>query len=317
MRGSQRLWPAAPIPAGGRRRPDEGVPRARLDSLRLRAAAGAAPPRVDGLPPRAARALAVAVAAGAPLVPALDAAEEGVRRHADRRRAVGVATAQSRTVIAGLLGAPILLLPALAGILDLDVAGFYATPAGLVVAGVTAGLLTAGLIWVRWLLARVGRALRPQPTGAAVGWWAHRRRPPRSPSGGMDEVVDLTATAMSGGLGAAAALRIVADHREDLGPGLRRLAVAIDLNRTRDDLPADIERLGRLLVDAAHLGAPSVPALRDLARRLREDAHARALAEAGRLPVRLTFPAALCLLPASLLVVGAPLVASGLAAAGV
>lgn len=297
MRGWTRLRSLAPPPARRGTDTEGGSSRARLDDLRLRAVAGVAPSRIDGLPPRAARSLAVAVEAGAPLVSALDAAEEGVRRHADLRRAVAATTAQSRTVIGGLLGAPVLFLPALSGMLDLDVAAFYATAPGRAVAGIGTGLLAAGLAWVRWLLLRVGRGPRGGP-----------RR--------TDEVVDLTATAMSGGLGAAAALRLVADHREDLGAPLRRLALAIDLDRAPDALPADVHRLGQLLVDASRLGAPSIPALRDLARRLREDAPGRALAEAGRLPARLTFPTVLCLLPASVLVVGAPLVASGLAAAG-
>jgi hypothetical protein len=50
-------------------------------------------------------------------------------------------------------------------------------------------------------------------------------------------------------------------------------------------------------------------------RDLRADDLARVLAAAERLPAQLTFPTALCLLPATLLLVGAPIVHAGLAAA--
>lgn len=282
---------------------DAGPPRIRLDRLRLRAMAGAAPPEVAGLPPRARRALRVAVVTGSPLVPALDAVEAALRDGDDRRRAVSVATAQSRTVAAGLLVIPVVMLPVLSGVLGLDVVAFYAGRTGLAVAGVSAVLGTLGGAWTRWLLRRVEGTARTGP-GRTAGDIAD------------DEVVDLTATAVAGGLGAAAALRLVAEECPDLAGPLRSLALRIDLDRLPEGAPTGPARLAPLLVEARDLGAPVVPALRDLAGRLRADAHADALAAAARLPAHLTFPAVLCLLPAGLLLVGAPLVASGLDAAG-
>ncbi len=64
------------------------------------------------------------------------------------------------------------------------------------------------------------------------------------------------------------------------------------------------------------VGAPVGPALRRLAADVRADELARVLAAAERLPVRLTFPTALCLLPGTLLLIGAPIVSAGLGAVG-
>lgn len=292
-------WAAGAGPMTTDAATEAGSARTRLDRLRLRAMAGAAPPEVADLPPRARRALRVAVTTGSPLVPALDAVEAALRDAEGCRRAVTVATAQSRTVAAGLLVIPVVMLVVLSGALDLDVVGFYTGATGLTVVGVSAGLGVAGGAWTRWLLRRVERTART---------W--RGRTPD------DEVVDLTATAVAGGLGAAAALRLVAEELPDLAGPLRSLALRVDLDRLPDDEPTGPARLGPLLVEARDLGAPVVVALRDLAGRLRADAHADALAAAARLPAHLTFPAVLCLLPAGLLLVGAPLVASGLDAAG-
>ena len=67
-----------------------------------------------------------------------------------------------------------------------------------------------------------------------------------------------------------------------------------------------------MLRAATDVGAPVAPALRRLAGELRADERARVLAAAERLPAQLTFPTALALLPATLLLVGAPIVQVGL-----
>ncbi len=81
--------------------------------------------------------------------------------------------------------------------------------------------------------------------------------------------------------------------------------------------PADpLHRLAVLLAAAERMGAPVAPSVRHLARELRADDLARVLAAAERLPAQLTFPTALCLLPATVLLIGAPIVQTGLSAAG-
>jgi hypothetical protein len=62
------------------------------------------------------------------------------------------------------------------------------------------------------------------------------------------------------------------------------------------------------------VGAPVGPVLRRLARDLRADELARVLAAAERLPAQLTVPATLLLLPASVLLIAAPLLDAGLRA---
>ena len=77
-----------------------------------------------------------------------------------------------------------------------------------------------------------------------------------------------------------------------------------------------LHRLAVLLAAAERVGAPVAPSVRHLARELRADDLARVLAAAERLPAQLTFPTALCLLPATVLLIGAPIVQTGLSAAG-
>lgn len=175
--------------------------------------------------------------------------------------------------------------------------------------------------------------------GVVVGLLALRLagRPPPVVAG-VDEAVDLTATSLAGGVAPSEALRTAADHLPELAPPLRRLA--LDLELGLDARPADpplpgvsgrggaagtrrvdperdpFDRLRSVLVASVDVGAPVVPTLRRLARDLRAEDLARVLAAAERLPAQLTFPTALCLLPATLLLIGAPIVHAGLAAAG-
>ena len=71
-----------------------------------------------------------------------------------------------------------------------------------------------------------------------------------------------------------------------------------------------------MVADARDAGGPLGPALRSLAAHVRADRGAARHQQAMRLPARLTFPTALCLLPATVLAIGAPIVASGLSAVG-
>lgn len=137
---------------------------------------------------------------------------------------------------------------------------------------------------------------------------------------GVDEAADLAATALAGGVSVPEALRIAADELDVLAPRLRRLAFGLELGVPaevlRANAPDDIDRMFAVLSTAEDVGAPAVPTLRRLAKELRADELARVLAAAERLPAQLTFPTALCLLPATVLLIGAPIVHTGVEAAG-
>lgn len=307
-----------------------------VELARLRLAQGGDATAVPGLSERARRAVTLAVASGADVRAGLDAvaAAEADRRRA--RRALDVALAQSRAVAGGLLAAPVLFVPLLGGVLDADLVGFYTQPVGWLVGGVVALLLTGGALAVVGLLRRARRALVPGPgprprrgtaTAAAlavgwlVAWWAAPltwllvagRRGPALPAE-VDEVADLLATALAGGAAPAEAVREVARLRADLADALARLAFDLDQGRAVDEgLEAPLDRIAALLHTAADRGVPVEEGLRRLAADLRADDLARALAAAERLPVHLTFPTALALLPAVLLAIGAPVVHAGLA----
>ena len=278
------------------------------DRARLRLAAGAPLGPDEELTPRVARALAVAREVGAPLLPALDAAAAAEDDAARAVRAVGVATAQARTVAAGLVVAPVLLVPVIGRLAGADVVAFYAGGPGRAVLAVGAILLTTGGLVARAL---VGRARRAGASG---------------PDAGLEEAVELVATALGGATGPATALRTVAAH-VDGPPGrhaplLRTLALELDLGlaggRAAGGRAAawggGAGRLHDALGLSAEVGAPVGPVLRRLARDLRADELARVLAAAERLPAQLTVPATLLLLPASVLLIAAPLLDAGLRA---
>lgn len=263
----------------------------RLAEVRARLLAGL-PVRPYGLEGRAGRALELAQEAGAPAVPALDAAASAVAAETTRDRLLAAATAQARAVFLGMAAIPVLALPALGGVLGRPLWTFYLTPAGAVVGIVGVGLVALGLAVGRLLVRRAGR------TGP-----------------GHDEVADLAAVALTGGVPASAALRLVAEHLPSDAALLRRAAAGLELGRAAD-VPGDLGRIMATLDLSTRYGTPAAPALRRLADDLRADGLARVRAAAERLPAQLAFPTALCHLPATLLLVGAPLLATGLAVAG-
>ncbi|MTV24894.1 type II secretion system F family protein [Nitriliruptoraceae bacterium ZYF776] len=311
--------------------------RSPLDQLRLRVAAGAAAGSADDLDERAQRVLRVARDTGAPLLAALDgaAAAEGDRHEAEQ--AVEVAAAQAKIVAWGLVGAPVVLVPALGRLLGLDLVGYYSSPIGIATAVLAVVLLATGALLVRRLIARVGAPPRPTSSGGVlpalvagvlVGAVVHlvlapvvtvavtalRRRRPDPPAVGLDEAIDLVATAIGGGCGLPGALRAAADELPHLATPLRRLAFDLELGRVpdADELPAGFDRLLDVLTTATAVGAPVGPTLRRIAADVRSDELARVLAAAQRLPAQLIFPTALFLLPATLVAVGAPIVSAGL-----
>ena len=315
--------------------------------LRLRVAAGMDADDLQDLSPRLRRLVTVSRQVGAPVAAALDAglaAEEDERRC---QRAIAVASSQTRVVAGGLLIAPLVLVPGLGRLLGADLLGFYRSGVGLLVLAAGAGLLALGAAIVVGLLRRVGRPSSVSGRRASrsllviavgvLGWWlvgpaaavpaatvgwlmargtATAPDPPR-----IEEAVELIATAHGGGVSSAQALRLAAEQLPDVATDLHRLAFDLEVGSV-DACPADASdtsALGRLVavLTAAHdIGAPVAPTLRRLAADLRADELARVLAAAERLPAQLTFPSALCLLPGTVLLVGAPIVQAGLAAAG-
>ncbi len=312
---------------------------AALARLRLRVAAGARPDRLDGLPADVRPAVEVADHVGAALLPALDAATEAHRHRRAVTRQVHTATAPARTVGAGLVLLPVLAVPALAGLLDVDLVGFYTTGAGTVVGAIALVLWAAGALGIAGLVARAGAdPAPPGPTprvviAGTIGWllvgpWlavlaavvarATFRAPPPAPHARLADACDLTAAALSAGVAVPTALREAAPHVPELADDLRRLAWQVELGRlspgaSRGTVPGSCTRLAEVLADGLDAGGPLVPALRALGREVRADRGAAAESAALRLPARLTFPTALLLLPATVLAIGAPIVLTGLA----
>jgi Flp pilus assembly protein TadB len=320
--------------------------------LRLRVAAGLAVDDLQELSPRLRRLVAVAIRVGAPVADALDAglaAEEDERR---AQRAIAIASSQTRMVAGGLLVAPLLLVPGLGRLLGADLLGFYRSPIGLAVLAAGLGLLGLGAAIVVGLLRRVGRPpsrrgrtmahLARAAAVAVLAWWAvgpvaaapaativwlvGRRSEAEHDPPQVEEAVELVATAQSGGTSTAQALRLAAEQLPGLARPLNRLAFDLEfgVGRGGPDVPEGaggravpaLDRFAAVLTAANDVGAPVAPTLRRLAAELRADELARVLAAAERLPAQLTFPTALCLLPGTVLLVGAPIVQAGLAAVG-
>lgn len=309
---------------------------AAVEAARLHALAGA--PRPAGLPPRAERALGVAAEVGAPPVEALDAVLAAIADERRRVRSVSVATAQAHAVALGLVAVPLAAAPALSWLVGIDLLGFYRGPSGRLTLLAAASLLAVGFWWMRRAIQRVGNPVRERtgpPTwlaalalAVAAAWRPVaalavlvvlavrlRRQVHVGALDRLDEIADLTATALRGGIAAPAALRLVGARLEGLEPALRRLAFALEVGAEVDP-PPGLDRLASLLETARLHGAPVHDALRRLAADVRAERLARALADAERLPVRLAFPTVLCLLPAGALLVGAPLLVGGLTTSG-
>jgi len=269
--------------------------RTDTDRVRLHLLAGASLTADLRLSERVQRAVAVATEVGAPLLAAVEAAAEAEDDDARAVRAVEVSTAQARTVARGLTLAPLVLVPVIGRLAGVDVLAFYREGIGrtVLIAGVL--LLVAGGLLARLIIVRAGR---------------------RDRDADLEEVAELVASALSGGSGSAAALRAVAGIVPHHARRLRRLALDIDLGVHRPangDEPPAFVRLREVLTTSGEVGAPAAPTLRHLARDLRAAELARLMAAAERLPAQLTVPTTLLLLPVTLLLVGAPIVASGLA----
>lgn len=255
-----------------------------------------APPDLGGLSARSQRALSLAAAVGAPVLPALAAAGAASSQQLELTRALDVATAQSRLVGRGLAVLPLVMVPALDVLVGLPLLAFYLTPIGRAVGAMGLGLLAAGSVVAAGMTRRV--PARPRRDGPAPA----------------DEAADLLAGALRAGLPAGVAARAVADVLPDEASALREGALALEHGRpVREGTPVS-EALD-LLDLAERLGAPAAEELRSLATEQRAREQARVRGRAERLAAQLTVPSVLLLLPATVLLVGAPIVAAGLAAA--
>ena len=311
----------------------DAIERVRI--LRMEVAAGRPPDDLGGLAGETGAALAIAEAVGAPLLPVLDGVASGLRAERDIAHAVGAAAAPARLVAVALTMLPIVAVPMLGRLTGADLLAFYASPPGMVVAAVGGCLWLAGVVMtvmiargtqrrgadpnrvsrVPALLAGLAAAALVGPlVGILVGIAvAVLRRPAGTPvDPSLATVCEVVAAAMSAGVGPAAAVRHAAGRLAGPRGDLLRLAMHLDVDR--DPSVPSLQPLADVLRTTTRLGSPAVPALHELAAQLRADRLAAALADAQRLPARLTFPAALCLLPATVLLVGAPIVAEGLGA---
>lgn len=246
--------------------------------------------------PRMRRLIAVAEETGAAVGPAVAGLIAAEHDRDDLRRAVKVATAQARAVAGLLVATPFVLVPGLSSLTGMDAVAFYASGAGRPIGLAGVGLVGAGLVTIVLMIMRVGRV-----DGSGR----------RSTSVDADEVAELVATALSSGMPLPLALRAVGEVAGAHGRALVATAMAIELD-LGDPSDDDHDPLTVLVLEGWRLGAPLVPVLRRHATSQRADQRARVLARIERLPVLLAVPTALCLLPGTVLLVGAPIVHVGL-----
>lgn len=262
-----------------------------LDAAVARAEAGL-PVAVDSLSPRAGRAVALATDLGAPRVAALRAAAVVERDAEQLRRAVRVASAEGRSVARALVLLPPVVGPTAALLVADEPFAVWSTPGGRVVLLLALLLWACGAALVRLL---VRRALRPGRTSG------------HAPD---DELLDLTAVALGAGLGLPDAVRAAA---RVLGQDHGAVALWLELG-ARGAPPVGWHEHGPLLADARRDGTALVGLVGALAATVRRDRQQQALERAARLGPRLTVPTTLLLLPAAVLVVGAPLLHGALTA---
>jgi tight adherence protein B len=280
----ERAWSQLAPPGGRPRRGERAVPAlvrrvaagagsaplgtrivvAATEAPALGAAAGGA---ADGATARSWCALAagleVADRTGAPLARSLGRLADSLVDVARVRRDAGTAlagpVATSRTVL--LMPGAGLLLAAGLGFDPLRI--LLTTVPGMACLVVGSSLVVVGWRWNRSLVIRAT---------------------PREPAPGL--VLDLVATAMSGGASVPRAVAVVrrAWERAGLGAG------------------GDLDAVGTVVDAAARSGAPVAVLLRSEAERIRRDSATGAERAAARLAARLMLPLGVCILPAFLAV---------------
>lgn len=243
-----------------------------LARLRLCVASGR-PPDVRHLGGTAAAAVDVAMRLGAPLDPVLDAVTDAARADREVADEIGAALAPVRSVAMALAALPLVLVPLLGRLVDMDLAGFYATSMGRLV-GLVVGLLwLVGVMGVAAVVRSAGRtggrgglvpvavgvgaALIVHPlVGLVIGVVMWRRRPPAAVRG-LAPCLELAAIATSAGLPLGMALREAAAVAGPPGDVPARGSVAASRGSWRRRSPEpDLSSALRRLAMQIDLGRP-------------------------------------------------------------
>jgi len=245
-------------------------------------------------------AISAATASGSAVSPALNRAEQVLRRRADQRREITVASASARMSAMVLTVLPLVVL-GVAAIASATVRAYATSTAGRLTIGI--GMLLAG-----------------------TGWWWIRRLTDTRRVENDDELLDALEdmiVRVSAGMSLLSAVRHTASTTTGLtGDALRDIvrrcdegeliADAIDAlpGTCGDDIAVAIGSLATAQRTGTALSSALVDATDDIAR-IRDSttrAHIRTL------PVRLTAPLAVCVLPAFIAVALVPTVAAALTA---
>ena len=144
---------------------------------------------------------------------------------------------------------------------------------------------------------------------------------------GLPDALDLLVICAQAGLGLEAAIARVAEEIAPAHPAIarelettsRELQITAESRLALDSLARrtgldSLRRLAATLTQSLHYGTPLVAALRGLSAELRQEALTRFEERAARLPVMLTLPMVVFILPCVFIVVGGPAVLQILAA---
>ena len=149
-----------------------------------------------------------------------------------------------------------------------------------------------------------GRAMAPR--------WARLSRPARAESSRIDHLGQVLFVALSAGLSVAAALDFAAD---EVGPAAGGEVRSVLRNARYQGLAVALAgadgtagRLFAVLAGAQLTGASAVKAMASFVDEERRDRRARAVEAAQRLPIKLTVPLALLILPGFVLLTFGPTV---------
>lgn len=294
------------------------------------------------------RGLAVADHAGAGGLAAAGRAASAAAAHAAVVRLVGVRTAQARGTAAALTWIPAIVALLLA-LLDPGAAVFWGSRPGLLAGTVGLGLLAGARVWSRRLVRAALDARRPpdQPrrrravhallaiaaaaglatlspvlvVPGALGVVVAVRRagapspPPSLPPDVVAEVAELLAIAVDAGVPTTDAVALLAHiGPPPARPVLRAAAARLAAGTPPGDaLGDDLRAVGAVLDITDRWGGPTAPALTHVAAEERAGWRAAVEQAVERLPVLLTFPTTLLLVPGFAVLVVAPQVAAVIA----
>lgn len=310
---------------------------AALDAVRLAAASGQHHVALLDVDAESAALLRFATQVGAPVGLACDLCQRRLTDRIDVVRAIRVASAEARSVAGFLLLAPVVLLPLVATMLAVPVWPFFTRPFGQGVLAVAAAaylvgfrvihrmtrLLDAPVLLGRnrsgnWHVAAavlVWVATSRWYAGVAAGLLLHvlSKRHDRAgvTLGALAFAADVSVVGIAAGMSVPVALRNASRQVPSVAAELRQLAFTLDGGVAPVPAAGPFGRLGDIAWRAHHDGAPAVPVMLQFAGQLRADERSELLARTARLPARLTVPTTLLFLPATVLVMVAPVLAHG------